>query len=153
MDAGPEKPAKLRVALGSVNGDPYAHPTDTLQGKHAFAPTQPKTGEAWEVADLPEGTSTVVGGPLDGKTLSELVQQHRTELCGRYHVNGRFPLLVKLVLPNTATLPWFSLMLRVAGTVAPKEDGIKSTVPWMVPAFCKLRLVFLTLSVPVGPCA
>jgi len=68
-----------------------------LPGKSTFAPTAPKTGEAWEVADLPEGTSTVASGPLEGKTLTQLVHEHRDELCGRYHVNGRFPLLVKLV--------------------------------------------------------
>lgn len=54
-------------------------------------------GESWEVADLPEGSSTVAGGPLAGQTLTSLAVTHGTDLLGRYQAGKRFPLLVKLI--------------------------------------------------------
>lgn len=54
-------------------------------------------GESWEVADLPEGTCSVGDGPLKGRTLASLSKEHGAALFGRFHVEGRFPLLVKLV--------------------------------------------------------
>lgn len=54
-------------------------------------------GEAWEVADLPEGQSTVAGGEFDGATLGEMVDRFGHDLVGTAAPNGRFPLLVKLL--------------------------------------------------------
>jgi len=61
------------------------------------APPGHPIGEAWEVADLPEGTSRVASGPYKGFTLTDLVREHGRELCGPASVDGRFPLLVKLI--------------------------------------------------------
>ncbi len=52
-------------------------------------------GEAWEVADLEEGQSTVASGPYEGVTLGELVSKWGVALVGE--TGGRFPLLVKLL--------------------------------------------------------
>jgi mannose-6-phosphate isomerase len=61
------------------------------------APEGGPLGEAWEVADLPQGASVVASGPLAGRTLRELVEEHGAELIGDTAVDGRFPLLVKLI--------------------------------------------------------
>lgn len=66
-----------------------------LYGKR-LPPDKP-IGESWEVADLPEGTSTVANGPLAGHTLREVNQLWGVELAGRAWPPGRFPLLVKLL--------------------------------------------------------
>ncbi len=72
----------------------------TLPAKRR-TPPPPGTGEAWEVADLPEGASTVDGGPLDGLTLRTVVERFGRAVCGARTraVDGalRFPLLVKLI--------------------------------------------------------
>jgi mannose-6-phosphate isomerase len=57
-------------------------------------------GETWEVADLPEGASTIANGPLAGSTLTEAVQQHRAMLLGWWSRWERFPLLVKFIDAN-----------------------------------------------------
>ena len=79
-------------------------PEDSLLlrlGKRAIP--QAKIGESWEVADLPDdieqGQSTVLGGPLAGRTLREIRMQHRDELLGiaTPAPDGAFPLLVKFL--------------------------------------------------------
>lgn len=55
-------------------------------------------GEAWEVADLPGGQSTVDGGPFAGRPLHSLVEEFGRELVGTAAPDvGAFPLLVKLI--------------------------------------------------------
>lgn len=65
---------------------------------HKREPQEPreKLGESWEVADLPEGQSVVASGPLEGKTLREVVESHALELLGDEEKQS-FPLLVKLL--------------------------------------------------------
>lgn len=60
-------------------------------------PSEKVIGESWEVADLPEGTCTVVNGPLAGHSLREVNQLWGAELAGGAWAPGRFPLLVKLL--------------------------------------------------------
>ena len=52
-------------------------------------------GECWGIAAHPHGDCTVVGGPYDGLTLSQLWDEHR-ELFGGL-AGDRFPLLVKVL--------------------------------------------------------
>jgi mannose-6-phosphate isomerase len=52
-------------------------------------------GEAWEVSDLAEGQSTVLNGPLAGKSLSEMVDLWGEALTGP--TSDAFPLLVKVL--------------------------------------------------------
>ncbi len=56
-------------------------------------------GEAWELADLPEGASTVANGPQAGRTLGEVVAAAGEGLMGPTPLtaDGRFPLLLKLL--------------------------------------------------------
>jgi mannose-6-phosphate isomerase len=45
-------------------------------------PPGQKIGESWEIADLPEGQSTIANGPLTGLTLGEVVHRHMQEIAG-----------------------------------------------------------------------
>ena len=71
---------------------------ETLLGKSL--PPEVPVGESWEVSDHPHGMSVVHGGPLDGKTLRELVASDEASLIGRtgaLEAGGRFPLLYKFI--------------------------------------------------------
>ena len=55
-------------------------------------------GESWEIVDRPEAQSVVRQGPLRGKTLHELWQQHREEIFGAgLPDTPRFPIFAKLL--------------------------------------------------------
>ena len=68
---------------------------ESLYGKPL--PDRASIGEAWEVADLPEGQSLVDNGPLAGQPLGEVVQRWQDGLIGGRTPDGAFPLLVKLL--------------------------------------------------------
>jgi len=55
-------------------------------------------GESWEITDRPEGVSVVANGPLAGRTLRQLMEEHAAELLGTAGAPGnRFPILVKIL--------------------------------------------------------
>ncbi|MGG1878213.1 type I phosphomannose isomerase catalytic subunit [Paenibacillus cisolokensis] len=57
-------------------------------------------GEGWMIADHPNGTTNVMNGELAGKGLDEIREQFGREWFGAKgfsEVNGRFPLLIKLL--------------------------------------------------------
>lgn len=71
---------------------------ETLLGKDL--PAGEPVGESWEVSDHPHGMSVVDAGPLEGKTLRELVERDEVGLIGRggaLETGGRFPLLCKFI--------------------------------------------------------
>ena len=69
---------------------------ERLYGKEL--PANVPVGESWEITDRPEGVSVIVNGPLAGKDLRWLMENHGEELLGPARTaNGRFPLLVKLL--------------------------------------------------------
>lgn len=68
-----------------------------IWGKREALTPRERLGESWEVADLPEGQSVLASGPLQGKTLQEVVQAHATDLLGKTSEHDHFPLLVKLL--------------------------------------------------------
>ena len=45
-------------------------------------PVGEKIGESWEIADLPEGQSTVGNGPFAGRTLGAVVRRHTEAIMG-----------------------------------------------------------------------
>ncbi|MFC7394695.1 mannose-6-phosphate isomerase, class I [Scopulibacillus cellulosilyticus] len=71
---------KLREAFG------YDIPSET-------------TGECWGISAHPHGPSKVKNGPLKGKTLNQVWEQH-PELFGSY-ADGEFPLLTKIIDAKT----------------------------------------------------
>ncbi|HMJ91487.1 MAG TPA: type I phosphomannose isomerase catalytic subunit [Candidatus Acidoferrum sp.] len=55
-------------------------------------------GESWEVTDRPEGVSEIANGPLAGKTLRWLMENHAGDLLGNSRSDAKtFPLLVKIL--------------------------------------------------------
>jgi mannose-6-phosphate isomerase len=69
---------------------------ERVWGGRRLRAADPPIGEAW----VAFGPSRVVGGPLDGRTIDELLGDHAVELLGTAGVarhGGRFPLLVKLL--------------------------------------------------------
>lgn len=60
----------------------------------------PKVGESWEISSYPGAESVVSEGPLEGKTLPELVREYKDRLVGKavYERTGdEFPLLIKFI--------------------------------------------------------
>ena len=54
---------------------------------------QPSTvpiGESWEITDRPEGVSEITNGPLAGRTLRWLMENHAGELLGNALAEGWF---------------------------------------------------------------
>jgi mannose-6-phosphate isomerase len=74
-------------------------------------------GESWELADLSEGVSVVVNGPLAGQTLTKLTRELGSRLLGgaKPEKDSRFPLLLKLLDANDI------LSLQVH----PDEQGVR----------------------------
>ncbi len=70
-----------------------------LLGKDA--PPDQKTGESWELADHPNGTSTVAEGPLEGTNLRHVLAKHGDAVLGRALArrgwDKRFGLLIKFI--------------------------------------------------------
>lgn len=64
-------------------------------------PDDQRIAETWEVCDRPNGeTSTVINGPLAGKTLHALIEEYGEAFLGRdivAHCGMRFPLLIKFL--------------------------------------------------------
>ena len=106
-------------------------------------PTVP-IGESWEITDRPEGISVIANGPLAGKTLRWLMENHgpellgapieqpstpRAETAGRKPASGaRFPLLIK-ILDAQDTL---SVQVHPPPAVAAKLGGEPKTEMWYI---------------------
>ena len=93
--------------------------------------TQQPYGESWEVSDHPSHRSVVAGGPLAGRSLRQLVQEHRVPLLGcRSRRYDRFPWLVKFLDAHD----WLSVQVHPddepVRTLWPGEGG--KTEVWFV---------------------
>jgi len=94
-------------------------------------PSNLPIGESWEIADRPGDVSVVKEGPLAGKDLHWLIENHRRELLGSAELrDGRFPLLAK-VLDAEQTL---SLQVHPPTAVAAKLQGQPKTEMWYLAA-------------------
>jgi mannose-6-phosphate isomerase len=62
-------------------------------------PASKPIGESWEISDRPGDASVIANGPLAGKTLPWLMENHARELLGdaTLAAEGRFPLLCKIL--------------------------------------------------------
>ena len=55
-------------------------------------------GESWEISDRPGDVTVVANGPLAGRDLRWLMENHQTDLLGDARPQaGRFPLLLKIL--------------------------------------------------------
>jgi mannose-6-phosphate isomerase len=69
---------------------------ERLYGKKL--PATVPIGESWEISDRPGDVSVIANGPLAGKDLHWLVENHCADLLGDAKLEtGRFPLLIKLL--------------------------------------------------------
>ncbi len=64
-------------------------------------PADRPIGEAWTLADHPNGRTTVADGPLAGQTLGQVLREHASKILGRAGARSsaapRFPLMVKFI--------------------------------------------------------
>jgi mannose-6-phosphate isomerase len=70
---------------------------ETLYGKQL--PSSGPIGESWEISDRPGDESLIANGPLAGRSLRWLMEQHGAEVVGDTPPapGGRFPLLCKIL--------------------------------------------------------
>lgn len=93
-------------------------------------PANQPLAELWVVSDRPkeDRVGTIANGPLAGTTLRQLVQTRSDELLGHVApVNGKFPLLIKLLDPTQA----FSLQVHPPEVVAAEFGHESKTEAWV----------------------
>lgn len=94
----------------------------------ALPPSVP-IGESWEITDRPGDVSVIANGPLAGRDLRWLMENHSRELLGDAKpLNGRFPLLIK-ILDAQDTL---SLQVHPPAAKAAELKGEPKTEMWFI---------------------
>lgn len=53
--------------------------------------------ESWEISTHPDGATAIANGSLAGKTLGDLLPDHKAEILGSHVKGDDFPLLIKLI--------------------------------------------------------
>ena len=101
---------------------------ERLYGKSL--PAGSPIGESWEISDRPGDASVVVNGPLAGKNLSWLMDNHAAEILGdaRPAAEGRFPLLCKILDAREK----LSLQVHPPAAKAKELDGEPKTEMWYI---------------------
>lgn len=86
-------------------------------------------GESWEISDRPGDVSIIANGPLAGKDLHWLVENHPVELLGQATPQrGRFPLLIKILDAQDK----LSLQVHPPPDKAAKLGGEPKTEMWYI---------------------
>jgi mannose-6-phosphate isomerase len=92
-------------------------------------PAERPIGESWEISDRPGDVSVIANGPLAGKDLYWLMQNHQQDLLGdAAAADGRFPLLIK-ILDARETL---SLQVHPPADKAAGLRGEPKTEMWYI---------------------
>jgi mannose-6-phosphate isomerase len=92
-------------------------------------PPDRRIGESWEICDRPGDESVIARGPLQGKTLHWLMEQHPAELLGpRRKMPPRFPLLIKIIDAQDT----LSLQVHPPSDKAAQLGGEPKTEMWYV---------------------
>ncbi len=100
---------------------------EQLYGK--ALPPQTPIGESWEITDRPEGVSVITNGPLAGRDLRWLMENHVEALLGDSKpCGGRFPLLVKILDAQEK----LSLQVHPPAHKAAELHGDPKTEMWYV---------------------
>jgi len=82
--------------------------------------------ESWEISTHPDGATTIANGPLAGKTLSDLLPEHKDELLGTHVKGNDFPLLIKLIDARDT----LSVQVHPNDDNAAEVDGDPKTEMW-----------------------
>jgi mannose-6-phosphate isomerase len=86
-------------------------------------------GESWEISDRPGDASVIANGPLAGKDLHWLMENHERELLGdAKSANGRFPLLIKILDAQEK----LSLQVHPPAQKAAELKGEPKTEAWYI---------------------
>jgi mannose-6-phosphate isomerase len=86
-------------------------------------------GESWEISDRPGDASVIANGPLAGKDLRWLMENHERELLGdAKSKNGRFPLLIKILDAREK----LSLQVHPPAEKAAELKGEPKTEAWYI---------------------
>jgi mannose-6-phosphate isomerase len=96
---------------------------------HKPLPPDMPIGESWEISDRPGDVSTIANGPLAGKDLRWLMENHAADLLGdaRPHA-GRFPLLLKILDAREK----LSLQVHPPAAKAAELGGEPKTEMWYI---------------------
>ena len=96
---------------------------------HKPLPTGVPIGESWEISDRPGDTSVVANGPLAGRDLRWLMENHAADLLGDARPRGeRFPLLLKILDAREK----LSLQVHPPPAAASVLNGEPKTEMWYV---------------------
>jgi mannose-6-phosphate isomerase len=87
-------------------------------------------GEAWEISDRPNDASVVANGPVAGKNLRWLMENHAAEILGdaKPAAEGRFPLLCKILDAREK----LSLQVHPPASKAKELKGEPKTEMWFI---------------------
>ncbi|HEY4952739.1 MAG TPA: type I phosphomannose isomerase catalytic subunit, partial [Verrucomicrobiae bacterium] len=87
-------------------------------------------GESWEISDRPNDESIIANGPLAGKNLHWLMENHPRELLGNARPAGgnRFPLLIKILDARDK----LSLQVHPPANQAAELGGEPKTEMWFI---------------------
>jgi len=101
---------------------------ERLYGKK-LPPAKP-IGESWEISDRPGDASVIANGPLAGKDLRWLMENHRAELLGQAKPasGDRFPLLCKILDAREK----LSLQVHPPADRAAQLGGEPKTEMWFI---------------------
>lgn len=100
---------------------------EQLYGK--LLPPKVPIGESWEISDRPGDASVIANGPLAGKDLRWLMENHERELLGdAKSANGRFPLLIKILDAQEK----LSLQVHPPAQKAAELEGEPKTEAWYI---------------------
>ena len=93
-------------------------------------PAGQPTGEAWEISDRPGDASVIANGPLTGKDLRWLMENHAAEILGgaKPAAAGRFPLLCKILDAREK----LSLQVHPPASKAAELKGEPKTEMWYI---------------------
>ena len=101
---------------------------ERLYGKKL--PPGARVGESWEISDRPGDASVIANGPLAGKNLRWLMENHARELLGgaKPANENRFPLLIKILDAREK----LSLQVHPPASKADELGGEPKTEMWFV---------------------
>jgi mannose-6-phosphate isomerase len=96
---------------------------------HKPLPPSVPIGESWEISDRPGDVSVIANGPLAGKDLRWLMENHAADLLGDARPQGgRFPLLIKILDAQKK----LSLQVHPPAATASAMGGEPKTEMWYV---------------------